>query len=174
MNPITIGLGLTALGLGLTFVGLLITAKARRLQVFDSVRGRVQDLAIKYADLMDSPDEKKRRLWDGTFFNELEWLALLVRQGEVSRKLVLEHYGPTILGWYQDIFEVYASSEDKMDPQAYSELKELAHEICIHRDRARGFCLVWRKRVGPLAVRVEVSRESGRRLAGATGGPLSA
>lgn len=129
MSPETISASAATVGLLLTALALWKRARAAHLATFNSVRERLQDMALRYGSEFIGKPEAQQQLFDGTFFNELEWLAYLINHRCVSRRLALDHMGPTILGWYEGIFEFRATQVDKDDPLAYSELKALVKEL---------------------------------------------
>jgi len=102
-----------AFGLLVSGFSALRAAKTQRLTNLTTVRGRIHDLYWKLGDIQSMPVAKqeereafqmKQRLWDETFFNELEWVSALYLEGEVPEELMLSHLGPALVRYYEEIY----------------------------------------------------------------------
>ena len=136
-----ISASIAAIALVLNCVALWSNTRARKIDTFNRIRERIQDLSLKVTEAKKNATEP---LWDGTFFNELEWLAYLTHRGEIPVELVLEHIGSTILVWHEGLFLNNVPDEQKNDREIYAEYKRLVSDIRLLRSRG-GRSRTWRR-----------------------------
>lgn len=117
----TISAFVAGLGLILNFLSSRRQADATSVATFNTVRTRIQELALKIWDY-EGKSKEKLRTWEEVFFNEIEWFCLLFERGDVPKGVALDHFKSSLLDWY-GLFESAASEETKADPHLYRRFK---------------------------------------------------
>jgi hypothetical protein len=147
-----------AVGLVLNYLAFRKHARETQLELFNSVRAHIQAMTLEWAKARVWPSQEKQ-LWDATFFNELEWLAFLLRHGDLPFDLILDHYGLSILGWYEGMFVPHVPEEDKNNENAYADFKWLVEQIRLRNVGPRPYVVKeWTASAGALRIRTQVLR----------------
>lgn len=122
--------------LTLALVGLIVAirelhhvADATSLTMVAGTWGRLQDLTNSLIQGTQELSEDQKVNLVGSFFNELEFLAVLVRKKKVERAIVVEQLGPTILAWHDRLLVNYERIAGEAIRERFENLKWLVGEL---------------------------------------------
>jgi hypothetical protein len=117
---------------GLVFAGITFwrDSQVRQLQIADDIFRNLQRLVRQLSDIVpkevtDTVDKTKLSAWEDEFFNELEWLSFIINNKKLKEERLVLFFKGAIIGWYEDIFCKYATTEERNNPLLYAELKKL-------------------------------------------------
>lgn len=119
---------------GLATFGALVFAGYTliRVRLTEQVRlaeGIRRDLNALDRELMSNGDNMNIKLWDQSYFNQLDWLCLLIRKKEIKADFLKKYFAPSIVKDYEDIFLKHASQKDIEDPKTYENFKEVYEKL---------------------------------------------
>ena|SRR3990170_5897025 len=129
----TLELMLSIIGFLAIYGAVVSICHLRRVMLFNSIRCRIQDMAFNLARDSSVMSEESRGIVAGTLLNEMEFLAALVRRGNVPRSLVMSHYGRCLVMWYDNVMPQIPSSWK--EPPSYHEIRALVEDIRKSSDR---------------------------------------
>ena len=112
---------------GVVFAGLQLrqSRKATQVQVFGEIFNKLGELQNRYNEIDTSSGSADQDRWLSEFFNTLEYMAFLVNEGFVPKKSFMHFYQDAILGGYEEIFQKFATSDQKNNADRYTELKKI-------------------------------------------------
>ena len=69
-----------------------------------------------------------RKKWVYRMLNDIEWLCFLINEKFISDKKILRQLEPTLIGYYEDTFLMYASKDERV-AKRYPEFIKLYQAI---------------------------------------------
>ncbi len=113
-----------------TIISIRRNIKVTGLQIFQNTYSDLQRLSEKVyfefieTDNLSESNRRKFENWKSLFFNALEYSAFLLNNGFVTKE-IYEFYKPTFFIYYEDIFLVCATEEQKSEDLYFQEMKVL-------------------------------------------------
>jgi hypothetical protein len=104
--------------------------RVRRTEQIRLAEGVLRDINTLESELMGpDADQLDKSLWDQRYFNSLDWLCLLINKKEIREGFLKEHFAPSIIYDYENIFLSHASDQDIKNPNKYAQFKKLYKEL---------------------------------------------
>jgi hypothetical protein len=107
--------------------------RVRRTEQIRLAEGILRDLNALERELVGQDiDNRNLLLWDERYFNNLDWLCLLINKKEIKERFLKKYFAPSIVNDYENIFLRQAPENDIKDPNKYAEFKKLYQRLKDH------------------------------------------
>jgi hypothetical protein len=121
--------GIYSIALFYTIVTFRRTKRLDQISLLNKIFGDLRELDREVANV---PSESKyddiRSQWYTRIFNSVNWLSFMVNEKVINDKKMLEHIKPLIINYYEHVFLINASVDER-NSNSYPDFKKLYQTI---------------------------------------------
>jgi hypothetical protein len=135
--------GISALA---AIVALVFTARSirqatrtRELQIFRDIFKDILKLQteLQTAAAEKQIDSEKFRVWFDSFLQTLEYFAFLWNHQLLGDRRLTAYFDTAVVHWYEAVFLIHATEEEKADGEPYAELKTLYKRLASKKGKRK-------------------------------------